>query len=241
MIRSPPPSFVPRSNLLSVQTLSQSSPLQSQQHPSTRNVKLFCLILRLLHQNHKHWLHPPFHQDFSSSIQKTSDHKPSAKPNKLIYQPTSASSLTGTPQSSQLKFQLPTSIPIPLVSTVAPPYTPTFPSCPTPTAHFSFSTPPSTSYHHLVPHPPSKVLPATPGSSLHVEQHVTEEVQISPPAVPHVACGLIHLNLLAKTTTKLFLVGIPFLHFYATLNFYLVFCIFLGKFLTLCMKTCCII
>ena len=61
-------------------------------------------------------------------------------------------------------------------------------------------------------------------------------MQISPPAVPHVACGLIHLNLLANTTTKLVLVGIHFLLFYTNLNFYLVFRIFLGSFLTLCMK-----
>ena len=33
------------------------------------------------------------------------------------------------------------------------------------------------------------------------------------PIVPHVACKLIHLNLLAKTTMKLFLVGILFLLF----------------------------
>ena len=169
MIRSSPTSSVPRSNLLSVQRLSQSPPLQSQQHPSTWNVKLFCLILQLLHQNHKHWLHPPFRQDFSSSIQKTSDHMPSTKPTKLINPPTSASSSTGTPRSSQLKFQLPSSIQIPLASTVTPPYTPTFPSSPTPTAHFLFSVPRSTSCHHLVPHPPSKVLPATPGFSLYVE------------------------------------------------------------------------
>ena len=39
-------------------------------------------------------------------------------------------------------------------------------------------------------------------------QHVTEEVQISPPVVSHVACGLIHLNLLAKATMNLLLVGI---------------------------------
>ena len=50
-------------------------------------------------------------------------------------------------------------------------------------------------------------------SSLHVAQHVTEEVQISRLIVPQVACGLIHLNLLAKATTKLFLVGILFLPF----------------------------
>ena len=62
----------------------------------------------------------------------------------------------------------------------------------------------------FVPHPPSKILPATPDSSLHVVQHVTDEVQISP-AVPHIACGLMHLNLLAKTRTKLLLVCILFL------------------------------
>ena len=45
------------------------------------------------------------------------------------------------------------------------------------------------SSHHLVPHPPSKALSATPDSSLHIVQHVTEEVQISPPAVPREACG----------------------------------------------------
>ena len=37
------------------------------------------------------------------------------------------------------------------------------------------------------------------------------------------ACGLIHLNLLARTTTKLFLVEILFLLFYKTLNLYLLF------------------
>ena len=60
LIRSPPPSSVPRSNLLSIQTPSQSSSSQSLSatatpfNPKRQN---FCLILRLLHQNHKHWLH----------------------------------------------------------------------------------------------------------------------------------------------------------------------------------------
>lgn len=39
----------------------------------------------------------------------------------------------------------------------------TLPSSRTPTAHPSFSSP-STSCHHPAPHPPSDVLPATPGS-----------------------------------------------------------------------------
>ena len=70
-------------------------------------------------------------------------------------------------------------------------------------------------FHHL-PHPPSKVTPATPDSSLHVAQHVTEEVQVSP-AIPHVANRLMHLNLLAKTTTKLPLLCILFLLFFIQL------------------------
>ena len=121
----------------------------------------------------------------------------SAKPTKLITSPTPASSSTDTPQSSQIQFQPPSNIPLPLLSTVTSPYTPTFSSSPTPTTHSLFSAPPSTSCHHLVPHPPAKVLPANPDSSLHVAQHVTKEVQISL-AVPHVACELMHLNLLVK-------------------------------------------
>ena len=51
-------------------------------------------------------------------------------------------------------------------------------------------------------------------------------MQISPTAVPHVVCGLIHLNLLAKTTTKLFLVGILFLLFLCNFEFVLGFLYF---------------
>ena len=213
LIRSPPPSSVPRSNLLSVQTPSQSSSSQSLSATATpfnpKHQKFLLNSPTAPPKSQTLTASPPFHQDFSSSLKTTSDHIPSAKPIKLITSPTSASSSTGTPQSSQIKFQPPSSIQLPLLSTVTSPYTTTFASSPTPTAHPSFSAPPSTSCHHLVPHPPSKVLPAT-CSSLHVAQHVTEEVQISLPVVPHVACELIHLNLLAKTTMKLFLVGILF-------------------------------
>ena len=45
-------------------------------------------------------------------------------------------------------------------------------------------------------------------------------MQISP-AVPHVACGLMHLDLLAKTTTKLLLVCILFLLFLYNFEFLL--------------------
>ena len=141
---------------------------------------------------------------------------PSAKPTKLITSPTSASSSTDTPQSSQIQFQPPSNISLPLLSTITSLCTPTFPSSPTRTTHSLSSAPPSTSCHHLVSYPPSKVLPATPDSSLQVVQHVTEEVQISP-AVPQIACGLMHLNLLAKATTKLLLVCILFLLFFMQL------------------------
>ena len=145
LIRSPPPSSVPRSNLLSIQTLSQSSFSQS----------LSATAIPFIPKRQKFLLNsptappksqtltapPPFHQDFSPSLKTTSDHIPSAKPTKLTTSPTSASSSTGTPQSSQIKFQPPSSIPLPLLSTVTSPYTPTFPSSPTPTAYPSFSVP----------------------------------------------------------------------------------------------------
>ena len=54
---------------------------------------------------------------------------------------------------------------------------------------------------------------------LYFAQHMTEEIQTSPSVVPHAACGLIPLNLLAKTTTKLLLEGNLFL--YTTLSLYL--------------------
>ena len=77
-----------------------------------------------------------------------------------------------------------------------------------------------------MPHPPSKILPATSDSSLHVAQHDTEQLQLSP-AVPYVACGLMHLDLLAKTTTKLLLVCILFLLFLYNFEFLLVLLYFL--------------
>ena len=130
----------------------------------------------------------------------------------------------------KIQIQPPSSIPRPLLSTATSPCTPTFPSSPTPTTHSLFSAPPSTSCHHLVPHPPSKVLPATPDSSLHVAQHVTKEVQISPPVVPHVVRGLIHLIFLAKATRNCFL-QVFFSSFFCTpLNFYMVFRISQGGF-----------
>ena len=146
---------------------------------------------------------------------------PSCKPTKLITSPTSTSSPTDTPQSFQIKFQPLSNIPLLLLSTVTSPCTSTFQSSPTPTTHSLFSALSSTSSHYLVPHPLSQVLPATPDSSLHAPQHVTEEVQISPLAVPLMALGLIHLNLVAKTTTKLFLVGILFLLFLYNFEFLL--------------------
>ena len=222
--RLSPASSLHRSNLLSAQPLSQSSLSQSLSATATpfnpKHQIIFHNSPTAPPKSQTLTASPPFRQDFSSSLKTTSDHMSSAKPTKLITSPTSASSSTDTPQSSQIQFQPPSNIPLPLLSTVTSPCTPTFPSFPTPTTHSLFSAPPSTSCHHLVPHPPSKVLPATPDSSLHVAQHVTEEVQISP-AVPHVACGLMHLDLLAKTTTKLLLVCILFLLFLYNFEFLL--------------------
>ena len=50
--------------------------------------------------------------------------------------------------------------------------------------------------------------------------HNTKEIQIPSTAVPHMSCVLITLNLLAKTTTKMFLVGI--FQFFFLNNFELV-------------------
>ena len=218
LIRSPPPSSFTRSNLLSAQALPQSSSSQSLSATATpfnpKNQIIF----------HNSPTAPPKSQTLTTSppvsLKTTSDHMASATPTKLIILPTSASCSTDTPQSCQIQFQPPSTIPLPLLSTVTSPCTPTFPSFPTSTTHSLFSAPPSTSCHHLVPHPPSKILLATPDSSLHVVQHVTEEVQISP-AVPHVACGLMHLDLLAKTTTKLLLVCILFFLFLYNFEFLL--------------------
>ena len=66
------------------------------------------------------------------------------------------------------------------------------------------------------------MLPATPGSSLHVAQHRTEEIQTSPPVVPHVACGLKTLNLFVKATTKLFFPSIFFVTFLYNYKFVLI-------------------
>ena len=90
---------------------------------------------------------------------------------------------------------------------------------PTYTAHPSCSALPPTPRHHLVPDPTSEALPAAPGSSLYGAQHPTEEIQTSLSVVPQVACELIPLNLLAKTITKFFNVGVLFLLFLYNFEF----------------------
>ena len=107
LIRSPPPSSLIRSKLLSAQPLPQSFSSQS-------------LLATATPFNPKHQI--IFHNSpiaplksqtltaslplslkttsFSSSVKTTSDHMPSAKPTKLIISPTSTSSSTDTPQSS---------------------------------------------------------------------------------------------------------------------------------------------
>ena len=66
---------------------------------------------------------------------------------------------------------------------------------------------------------------------LYVAPHIFEEIQTQA-VLPHVACGLIPL----ATTTKLFLVAISLLLFCIILKLHLVFCIFPGIFLALCLK-----
>ena len=109
------------------------------------------------------------------------------------------------------------------LSFVIYPCSPTYLSSPIITPHYSSSAPPSTSHYHAVPGPPSKVRPGTPGFSFHVTQCITERIKTSPPVVPHLACGLITLSVLAKATAKLFLVAILLLSFYITLNLHLLF------------------
>ena len=163
LIRSPPPSSLTRSNLLSAQPLTQSSSSQSLSATATpfnpKHQIIFHNSPTAPPKSQTLTASPTFRQDFYSSLKTTSDHMPSAKPTKLITSPTSASSSTDTPQSYQIQFQPPSTIPLPLLSTVTSPCNPTFPSFPTPTTHSSFSAPPSSSCHHLVPHPTSKILP----------------------------------------------------------------------------------
>ena len=212
--RLPPPSSLHRSNLLSAQPLSQSSLSQSLSatatHFNPKHQIIFHNSPTASSKSQTLTASPPFHQNFSSSLKTTSDYMPSAKPTKLIISPTSASSSTDSPQSSQIQFQPPSNILIPFLSTVTSPCTPTFPSSSTPTTHSLFSSPPSTSCHYLVPHPPLKVLPATPESL-----HFTRSTNITC-RTPH-SCGLMNLNLLAKTTTKLLLVCILFFTFFIQL------------------------
>ena len=127
---------------------------------------------------------PSFCQDFSSSRKTTSDHMSSAKPTKLkkLHQPLHLLQLIlhshleynfNHHLTLHFHFHLLQHLHVILL------FHPLLYS----QTHILFFAPRSTSCHHLIPHPPSKV-PATPDSSLHVAQHITEEVQISP-AIPH--------------------------------------------------------
>ena len=78
---------------------------------------------------------PRFLRYFSSSLKTNSHHMLSAKSTNSITSPNSGSSSTDTLQSSQLKFQPPSNIPLPFLSTATSWCTPTFPSSPTPATH----------------------------------------------------------------------------------------------------------
>ena len=113
LIRPPFPSSLTRSNVLSAQPLSQSFSSQSLSATATP----FSLKHQIIFHNYPTappksqtlTASSPFPQDCSSSLKTTSDHMSSAKPTKLITSPTSASSSTDTPQSSQIQFQPPPS------------------------------------------------------------------------------------------------------------------------------------
>ena len=101
LIRSPPPSSLARSNLLSAQPLSQSSLSQSLSATATpfnpKHQIIFHNSPTAPPESQTLTASPPFRQDFSSSLKTTSDHISSAKPTKFIISPTSTSSSTDTP------------------------------------------------------------------------------------------------------------------------------------------------
>ena len=127
LIRSPPPSSLSRSNIFSVETISQSFSSQSLSatatpfNPKCQNFWLNSLAAPLKFQTLT--ASPPFHNVFSSPLKITSDHKPFAKPIELITPPISAFSSFEPLQSSQLKFQPTSSIPLPLLYIVTSPCT----------------------------------------------------------------------------------------------------------------------
>ena len=127
LIRSLSPSSLPRSNLLSVQPLSQSSSSQSLSAAATPfNLKSQIILHNCPTappKSQTSTASPSFRQDFFSSLKTNSDQMPSAKPTKLVTSPTSASSSTDTPQSFQVKFQPPSYIPLLFLSTVTSPCT----------------------------------------------------------------------------------------------------------------------
>ena len=107
---------------------------------------------------------PTFHQMSSTELTN------------FITSATSLPSSSKTPHLSPLKFQPKSSLPLPLLLLVT--------SSPRPTAH-----PCSSIYIPSSSRTSSKVLPATSDSSLYLAQHITEEIQLSPPVVPHVHVG----------------------------------------------------
>ena len=144
-----PPSSLPRSTLPSVQTLSQSSSSQTRSATATAfNPKRQNFLFNSPIAPPKFQTLSPlsFCQVFYFLIKTTSDQMSSPKPTKLIAPSTSVSSSSKTLQSSQLKFQLQSSISPPILSPVSSPCTHTFPSSRTPTAHPSFSVPASRSF-----------------------------------------------------------------------------------------------
>ena len=69
----------------------------------------------------------------------------------------------------------------------------------------------------------------TPGSSLCVAQHITEEMQTSPPVVPHVAFGLIPRKFASKDNNEIISCRYYFLTFLYNFEFVLGFLYLTGK------------
>ena len=123
--RSPLPSSLPRSSLLSGQPFFQSSSFQSLSATEIPvNPKYQIILHNSLTASPKSQTltaSPQFRLDISSSLKTSSDHMSSAKPTKFITSPTSASSSANTPRSFQIQFQQPSNIPHPLLSTITSP------------------------------------------------------------------------------------------------------------------------
>ena len=111
----------------------------------------------------------------------------------------------------------------------------TLPSSRTPTDHPSFSSP-STWCYHPAPHPPSEVLPATPGSHfVCCTTHIWRNTDTSCLAL---CCMWVNTTEFpGKDNNEIVSFWYFFVIFLYNFKIALGFCIFVGDFLALCLKT----